>query len=257
MAHLYRTRGIVLSFREMTERDRLIVVFTKEFGKKTLLAKGIKRDGAKLRYRLNPYSLVDLECVPGRSFDRVIAVRDVASLRELLDTSEPDLLTYSLALVIFDLLETLGQEADPEPELFDEALDMCRTLRELAPGDHDFMLVFMIFRLLFLTGVGVDLTRCVRSGTVKSPRFLLHLREGGLVSTKYAEPNEGDMILGAEEIALLRGLQGGYFHTVVAPVREEHTLATHLIQVSFRYLEYQGVGLRSLPFWRHVRYNMS
>jgi DNA repair protein RecO (recombination protein O) len=257
MARLYRARGIVLSFREMTERDRLIIVFTKAWGKKTLLAKGIKREGAKLRYRLNPYSVVEVECVPGRSFDRVIAVNDVASLNDLLGEATRSLVTYSLALVVFDILETMGQESDPEPELFEEAVAICQTLADITPSEWDFMLVFMIFRLLFLSGVGVDLTRCVRSGAVKSPRFVLHLREGGLVSSSYADTREGDMWLKSDEIALLRAFQAGHFQRVVTPFLDDSTLADHLIQMSFRYLEYQGVGLRSLPFWRHVRYNVS
>ncbi len=255
MARLYHARGILLSFRELTERDRLAIFFTREYGKQTFLAKGVKREGAKLRYRLNPYSVLDVECVSGRSFDRITAVRDVASLRNLLGDAAFSLQAYSLALLLIDILETVVQESDPEPELFEESLTFLNLLKEADIQEYDALFVFLVFRILFLSGVGVDLTRCVRSGQTHSPRFVLHIREGGLISVRYASPTEGDILMGERDIALLRAFQSGHFYQGIKHIEEYETNLGSLITVSMRYLEYQGIRLRSLHFWYQMRYN--
>jgi len=255
MARIYRTSGVILSYRELSETDRLYIVFTKQFGKKTLLTKGIKKQGAKLRYRLSLYAFVYLECVQGRSFDRVIAVTDNTTISDLLGRWAYTLQPYGVALLMFDIIEQVCQDSNPEPEMFAEIGRFFTTLQQTSPKEWDVFVVFIVFRLMFLMGLGVDLTRCVRSGRVRSAQFILHVREGGLVSDTRADATEGDLSLSEFDVYMLRAFQAGYFMDITQQKRPAEDTVHHLLTVSFQYLHYHGISLKSLSFWRHVRYD--
>lgn len=65
----YSTEGIVLSRRNYGESDRILVVFSKKFGKLSLLAKGIRKIKSKKRGHLEIFSKIKFSAVSGRGMD--------------------------------------------------------------------------------------------------------------------------------------------------------------------------------------------
>ena len=51
----YKVNGIVLNSRDYSEKDKLITLFTLEFGKITAKLKGVKNAKAKLKYASQPF----------------------------------------------------------------------------------------------------------------------------------------------------------------------------------------------------------
>ena len=60
--------GIILKREDFRERDERIVLYTKEFGKLSVVAKGTKRIEAKLRGNLDIFNFVDIIFVEGAHF---------------------------------------------------------------------------------------------------------------------------------------------------------------------------------------------
>lgn len=110
--------SIVFSRRDFRESDQMISVYTKEKGKLNLLARGVKKITSKNSAHLEPFSLVEIEVVPGKEIDhltKVVPVNYFSNIRadfqkslaagfvvsttdKLIHTNEPD-------KRIFDLLK--------------------------------------------------------------------------------------------------------------------------------------------------------
>ncbi|MBU3925866.1 DNA repair protein RecO [Patescibacteria group bacterium] len=68
MSHIiYQTEGIILKKKNFGEADRLLTIFTKEFGKINAMAQGVRYLKSKLRYNLEPFSYSKLGLVAGKS----------------------------------------------------------------------------------------------------------------------------------------------------------------------------------------------
>src|SRR3989339_135105 len=66
---LYKTRGIVIKSIPFEEAGKLVTVFTKDFGKVKVIAKGAKRPTSKFGGRLEPLTVLDLSIAEGRNLD--------------------------------------------------------------------------------------------------------------------------------------------------------------------------------------------
>ncbi len=70
---MYTTQGIILKKMDVGEADALYTIYTKDFGKIQALARGIRKEGAKLRGHLESLSLSAIRFVAGRGRERLIA----------------------------------------------------------------------------------------------------------------------------------------------------------------------------------------
>ncbi len=69
--------GIILSRQDFREHDQVISVYTKECGKRECLARGLKKITSKNMAALLPFSLLELEIVPGKEIDHLTYVQPV------------------------------------------------------------------------------------------------------------------------------------------------------------------------------------
>lgn len=69
MSILFQTNGIIIDEAERGEADRLLTVFTEDFGKIRLHARGSRKINSKLAGRLALFSLVDIQFVQGKRRD--------------------------------------------------------------------------------------------------------------------------------------------------------------------------------------------
>jgi len=66
--------ALVLSRRDFREFDQIISVYTEEFGKMDLLARGVKKIVSKNSAHLEPFSLVEIEVANGKEIDHLTKV---------------------------------------------------------------------------------------------------------------------------------------------------------------------------------------
>lgn len=90
---LYQTEGIILNRMDVGEADRILTVFTKEFGMLRLFARGVRRMRSKLNSFLNLFSYVRVGFVSSKDIWHLIDAEDLGRLED-------------------DKLEALGQAAN-------------------------------------------------------------------------------------------------------------------------------------------------
>lgn len=107
---MIKTEAIILKTADLGETDRLLTIYTKEFGKIKVIAKGIKKLESKLRYSLEPFSWSHLILIEGKNFQ---IVKDAILINQFLNIRN-DLDKLKIAKEIIDFVDEaiIGEEQD-------------------------------------------------------------------------------------------------------------------------------------------------
>jgi DNA repair protein RecO (recombination protein O) len=79
---LYQTEGIILNRTDVGEADRILTVFTKDFGLLKLFARGVRRTRSKLNNFLNLFSYVRVGFVSGKDTWHLVDAEDLGHFEE-------------------------------------------------------------------------------------------------------------------------------------------------------------------------------
>ncbi len=107
---VYKTQGIILRRFNTNEFDKLLVVYTREFGKLLVKAKSLRKKEAKMKESLELFNYVDLLLAKGKNIDTITGVIVKNSFINL----KADLPSLAAAYYISELLDKLiiGPERD-------------------------------------------------------------------------------------------------------------------------------------------------
>jgi len=107
---LYKVRGIIIKKTNLGDTDRLITVYSKDFGKILVKAKSIRKNQAKLKGHLELFLYSHLMIAPGRGFDIITGAEIIKSFSRLHDRLTSLAAGYYLAELIDKLI--VGPEKD-------------------------------------------------------------------------------------------------------------------------------------------------
>lgn len=204
MVQLYTSEAYLIKQIELPEMDRLGVFYTKDYGKQTLLLKGIKKTQSKLQYRVYDWSYSEIEFVIGKSMGRLIAIQDHLSYQHKIDS----LKHISALSVLFEIIDTLTDENHPDQQIFSVIQEYSDAMYKLKPNIVGWI-SWLIIRVFFILGLGVNMSHCVLSGDTKASGFGLSVRSGGLVKQELAHEVDDYIPLTTKEIILIRRWQKG------------------------------------------------
>ena len=74
---VYKTQGIVIKKKDLTEADRCLTVYTKDFGKILVKGKAVKKSQAKLKGHLELFMLSHLMIAQGKGLDIVTSAETI------------------------------------------------------------------------------------------------------------------------------------------------------------------------------------
>jgi DNA repair protein RecO (recombination protein O) len=199
---LYRVSAIVLKRREMGEADRLLTVLTRDRGKLTLLAKGVRRPASRKAGHIEPFTHVDLLVAKGKSLDLITQAETLEAHRHLRE----DLWCSSWAYYVAELADAFVRDEDPHELLFDLVLE---TLGRLDRGEEAELAVrYCELHLLALAGYQPQLFRCVQCEELLKPETnFLSLERGGALCPQHGAHQAGTMVLPLPVLKVLRFLQ--------------------------------------------------
>ena len=185
MSKTFNTIGIVLRRYDYRENDRLFVIFTKDYGKIDVVAKGTKKILSKLNPHLEPFNEVKIMVAKGKGFDKLgnaIAVNQFSNLKTSRDVGRLASVQYML-----EATEKLMQHRFPEDRIYTSLLEGLQfandSLGEEKQMGHAFFLAnTYILKLLDQLGYRPQLTRCVECHKgVLFPEQTYDFLRGGLV----------------------------------------------------------------------------
>jgi DNA repair protein RecO (recombination protein O) len=110
-----KTLGIILRRTNIGEADRILTIYTKEFGKIKAIAKGVRKINSRLAGNLEPYSMGEFMFHEGKTFETVI---EAANIENNFCLSK-DCKNFATAHYFGELIDKLTEENEKQPELFE------------------------------------------------------------------------------------------------------------------------------------------
>lgn len=202
---IYKAEAIVLRSMVYREADRILTLFTREAGKVSAIARGVRKTTSRLRGAVQLFSHTRIVLYSGRSLDTVTqgdAEEDFAYL-------EQDLERFTTASYCAELVDRLTPEREPQPKVF---FLMLSALRALEQGDTELTARVFELKLLDTLGYRPSLTECVVGNHPFSSigdgvrQVWFSIERGGVVCPECAKSCEGVFSLSPTALGAM-----GYF----------------------------------------------
>ncbi len=157
---VYKAEAIVLRQQALGESDRIITLFTREYGKVRAVARGVRRSTSRLAGRIEPFIHARLLLARGRTLD-VIAqaeiVRPFSGVRA-------DLLRGAYAAYVVELVDRGVPERDRHEEVFALIIGALEDLERAREDDAEMAALRFAVKLAGLLGYQPETAACVECG---------------------------------------------------------------------------------------------
>lgn len=156
----YKTQAINLKSYNLSESDKIMVMYSRDYGIIRCVAKGVKKPTSKLGGRMQALMANNLFIAKGKKLDIVCQAELVDSFKE--SRKDIDKLTYSIFCA--ELINTFGLENDTHSaQIYDIFFESLKNI-SLASSTEDVLWNVIRFNLKLLRELGyaVELNNCVR-----------------------------------------------------------------------------------------------
>lgn len=113
--HSFTSEGIILARRNFAEADRIIDIYSKDNGKLSLIAKGVRKPGSRKRGHLEIFSRINFQVVTGKGMGILTEVETIDSCKEV----RKSIKRISLAYYFMEVVEKITHEGGENVELYD------------------------------------------------------------------------------------------------------------------------------------------
>lgn len=163
-----RTQGVVLSCKNFGEADRILKIYTKDFGKISCLAKGVRRPRSKKGGHLETGNWCKVFIAKGKNLDLLTEVE----LKKAFGIEDFKVEKANKIYHILELVDSLTQENHKNEELF---ILLIRYLAKIET-EKDFDFVSSVFKVKLLTLLGFFSAKNLKESN--SRKVLAALEEG-------------------------------------------------------------------------------
>ena len=175
-----KSTAIVLRVIEFSETSCIVTMMTRDFGKITVMAKGARRPKSAFEAALDV--LASVRIVFLHKTNGTMSLLTEAKLERRFRSSATDLDRLYAGYYVVELLNSLTDDGDPQPDLFELA---DQTIKDIDTRESDLANTLMDFELKTLEILGhlPMLTKCVSCGKEKTTlaRVSFGLNAGGIL----------------------------------------------------------------------------
>jgi DNA repair protein RecO (recombination protein O) len=188
------TPAIILNRQPYREYDALVTVYTRDYGRLSLVVRGVKKMQSKLAGHIEPLTWADFLIIPGKTFDYAGSVVTRAAYAGIRN----DLNKLYYAGRALNLFSRFVKEGHPDERLFfllRDWLDVLNDFQEkqnsqtkesstkgLSQGDGELFYSFFALKLLAELGYVPEMRTCLVCGRpIVAGRNFFDLKGGGLV----------------------------------------------------------------------------
>lgn len=228
----YQTEAIIIKRIKLGEADRLLTIYTPEFGKLKAVAKGTRRTKSKLGGHVELLTHSRLLLARGRNLDIITQAQTIDNFLPIKD----DLDRISRGLYMAELIDSFTGEHIDDRHLFELLLETLKQLSQL--GDCEPVLRYFELNLVDHLGYRPQLQRCTECNSSLKPEtnFFCH-RTGGVLCHQCGFNESLARPLSLNALKVLRLWQDCDF-TAAMRVKINRELSAELEQVMREYIRY-------------------
>lgn len=162
----FKTEGVVLREADYNDTDRMLTVLTRDSGRMTLKARGVRSSRSPLRAACQLLAYSEFTILERRGYLTITE----ATPKEMFLELRSDLELLSLASYFAQVAEVVSQEDSPNPQLLSLLLNCMYALGKLQKPQSLVKAVFEL-RTACLAGYTPDLSGCAICGNPTPDRF--------------------------------------------------------------------------------------
>jgi DNA repair protein RecO (recombination protein O) len=174
---LYKTEGIVLKSMEYEEADKIVTIYTKDYGKITAIAKGVRKTKSKFGSSLEILTHSIFLIYKGRNID---IVSQTEILESFFSTSK-EVIKFAFAANCVEMVNKLTEEREINIGLFNLLKEVLHYLRET--NDPKLLTLSFKWQTMSILGYRPSLNYCCRcnKSVEDQKEMYFNVKEGGLV----------------------------------------------------------------------------
>lgn len=161
----FRTEGVVIAKKNFGEADRILKVYTRDFGKVTCLVKGVRRPRSKKAGHVELGNWAKMFIAKGKNIDLLTEV----SLKRPFGIAD---FTEEKANKIYHILELIDVLTPEKQKNLDVFIILVQFLKK-ASDDEDFNLVSSAFKVKLLASLGFFSSKNFKDGKAKKVLSIL------------------------------------------------------------------------------------
>ena len=198
-SRVYQTAGIIIRRHKFGEADRLVTLFTADFGKVRAIAKGAMRPGSKLGGNVELLAHSQLMLARGRNLDIITQAQAIDIFLPIRDSLE----LMSCGFYLSELVDTFTEENVRDLEMFDLFLNTLKDLAEAREGER--ILRYFELRLLNHLGYRPQLGKCANCSRLLPPEVnYFSPAQGGVLCRECGYPDMGARTISVNALKVLR-----------------------------------------------------
>ncbi len=244
---IVRTDAVILRGMNFRDSSRILTLYTKEFGKLSVLAKGARTQKSKFGGAIEPLSYVTAVLYKKESHDlHLLSHCDIVRpFRSLTD----DLERMAAAMAVVELLQAVSHGEERNHPMFDLLVHSLESINSATKNAINALYVFEV-RLLEILGFRPEFGRCAECGRatdeVQSEMLTVNLSEGGVYCPTCSAKGRGLEMISQGAVNTLRRMQelsdiSSATRIVLTPVMHNEIRTTLR-----RYLQTHVEGLKAL-----------
>ena len=244
----FRSEAIVLRRTDFGEADRLLTLYSRDFGKMKAIAKGARKPQSRKTGHVELFMRSNFLFASGRD----LAILTQAEMVEPYTALRDDLIRTTYAAYVVELLDRFTVEEDKHVGIYQLLADALGRLTT----HEDVLLVARYYelRLLGLAGFRPQLFHCVACGKpIEEQDQFFSAELGGVLCPDCQAKDRRAMAITAVSLKVLRYLQTRPWNTVHA-LRLKRNVHTELENVMQFYITYVlERNLKSVEFLHRLR----
>lgn len=185
---LYKTEGIVLKSMEFKEADKIVTIYTKDYGKIAAIAKGVRKTKSKFGSSLEILTYSIFLFYKGRNLD---IVSQTEILESFFSTSK-EVIKFAFAANCVEVINRLTEEREINIGLFNLLKEVLHYLKE--SNDPKLLTLSFKWQTMSILGYRPSLDHCCRcnKSVEVQKEMYFNIKEGGLVCNNcIAKDKEG------------------------------------------------------------------
>jgi DNA repair protein RecO (recombination protein O) len=201
---LVKSLAVILRTHMLGETSRVVVCYTRDYGKVRLVAKGVRKGGGPLGAALEPMTVsgVVFYLREGRDLSLV----SQAEAEHRWPALRRDVVRMAYAGAVLELVDALVSEREPDPGIFDLIVRALGHVAQVPEPALDGVLWWFELALATLLGYGPHLERCVECGSEAGDPAAFAPLLGGVVCEACAPGHRRPSEITREGASLLAGL---------------------------------------------------
>jgi len=246
MFRQYVTEAILLAVRDSAHADRMVTLFSREYGKFQAVAHGARQSKSRLGGLLQPFASIRAALVNTNGLETITQCEILHSFREVRE----DIALLSYASFLSELVSELWPERQPDEGVYDLLLAVFRLMPE---RNSRIIALAAGWQLVALAGFHPEYTVCVQCGAAIDQTAGFSCDQGGCICRQcQQEPlpqfghSAGELM---DKLLKLDWKKADSFRVSARPLQQ-------LEYILYGYLEYQlGKPLKSLAFIKQLTRN--